>query len=143
MTPIEQAVLRKLLATAAVTALVSQRVYQLKLPQGPTYPAIKVQLIDRGATHHLRGGSKTFRTRVQVDSYAYEASGTDPYAVVSTVADAVFDALDGKAPFTTTSPSDLRVTGAFLIDRTPGYESEELKIVRLREDYWVWGKKLT
>lgn len=139
MTLIEEAVIAKLKATSAITALVSTRVWQLMLPQGPTLPAIKVQLVDKDPSHHLRGTSKTFQTRVQVDTYA--AIGTvDAYKKANDIADAVEAVLDGKAPFTS---GDLKVTGGFLMTRTPAYEAEEIKAVRVRQDFAVWGKVLS
>jgi len=85
----EQAILERILALSAVTALVSDRVFMLKLRQGETLPAVRVQLIDEGESQHLRGGAGIFQSRIQVDVYAAEDTGGDPYASASEIALAI------------------------------------------------------
>jgi hypothetical protein len=137
----EQAVLERVLDIADVAALVGARGYLLKLPQGPTLPAVRVQLIDEVGDPHLRGSGGPKRSRVQVDAFAPEASGSDPYAVASAVADAIAGpgdgtGLDGWIGSSGGSPA-VTVTGAFLIDRAVSYEPGELRLVRVRQDYLV------
>lgn len=127
---------------AAEVASVAGRVYQLKLPQRGTLPAIRVQLITEGEGYHLRGGGKRRRARVQIDYYAAEASGDDPYADVIAGGDEVHDALNG-APFTVGSPVTMEVTGCFRITRTPMYEPGELRQVREMQEWIVWSKAVT
>ena len=52
---ISDAVCHRLRDDAGVNAFVASRVYQLKLPQQPTLPAIRVQLISEPSVYHLRG----------------------------------------------------------------------------------------
>lgn len=123
----------------------STRVYPLKLPQQlATWPAVRVQLIDAPKDYHLRGGAGLYPAVVQVDAYAPESSGGDPYDTVTTLADEINgdDAGSGVSGWTGTV-DDLQVTGAFLIDRRPMYEpgmgtgqtGGELRLVRMMLQY--------
>lgn len=136
---VETALVTKLKATAGVTALVSSRVWLLRLPQTPTLPAIRVQLITEQNPKHLRGPIGTKPSRVQVDCYAEETSGADPYASVGTIADAV-EAAIGLAPFTVGGA--LRVQTAERVDRRAMYESEELRMVRMLLDLRIWSQRV-
>lgn len=70
MTPIlEQALRHKLINTSAISALVSTRVYPLRLPQQVVLPAITYQMIG-GPVITLHGErSKLPRQRVQITSW--------------------------------------------------------------------------
>jgi len=135
----EEAVAARLLDVAAVTAIVAQRVYVDKLPQRATYPAVLVQLVHEPTDYHLRGGWRD-RARVQVDAYAAEASGVDAYGQVMTLADAIHgdDAGSGLSGWRGDigSPA-FSVTGILRIERARGYEPDELRLLRQRQDYWV------
>ena len=123
-----------------LSTVADDRVYMLRLPQHSTLPAVVVQLIDDPEEYHLRGGSTFGRARVQIDSYAEETSGGDPYSTASALADQIngddagsglsgFQGSIGSPPFT--------VTGAFRQDRRAEYEPDELRLVRLRMDFFV------
>lgn len=139
---VEEAICERLLADGTVLSLVSSRVYQLRLPQNPTLPAVRVQLIDVGDFYHLRGGDVMAVSRVQVDAYAMETSGGDPYATAASVADAVHAALNGQQFLVADSPASLQITGVFRVDRRPMYEPDELREVRLMQEYQVWSRQL-
>lgn len=136
---VEQAVRERLLADGALAVLVSTRVYMLKLPQKPTLPAVRVQLVDEPKDYHLRGEDGATRARVQVDAYQYETA-TDPYDSVSDVADAAHDALSGQRFTDTGSPVSLEVTGAFRQSRRVLYEVEAFRLIRISQDFTVWWK---
>lgn len=130
------AVRAQLLATSGVSSRVSTRVYTLKLPDTPTYPALRVQLIDDPQGKHLRGPNSLTRARVQVDAYVKEGS-TDPYGTLHAIADAVTDALV-YAPFTQAGVS---VQSAERIDRRTLREADELNLLRIMQDFYVWSKR--
>jgi hypothetical protein len=68
----------RLLAIAAVTALVSTRVYCALLPQGSRSSAIRVSMVAGiPETLHLRGRSSVLIDRVQLDCYA-ASDAADP-----------------------------------------------------------------
>jgi len=137
----EIAIARRLAATAAVNAIAGTRVYQLKLPQAPTLPAIRVQLVTDVPGHHLRGPDGLLRSRVQVDAYVAESG--DAYTTADGLAKAVDGALDGKTFDVSdgSSPEDrVTVAAALRVDRRTLYEAEELRLVRIQQDYVVWTK---
>lgn len=121
---VEEAVVARLLSLGAVTALVSTRVYLDKLPQSPTYPCLRVTLISEQGRTHLRGADALKPARVQVDAYARENSGVDPYALVATVAAAVHGDDDGTRlegwAGEIGSPAS-RVHGCHRVDRRRSY----------------------
>jgi hypothetical protein len=137
---VEVAIVQHLSDDAGVTALIAGRVYQLKLPQGATLPAVRVQLIDEPSEYHLRGERSLTRARVQTDAYAGgEDFSGDPYAQAVAVADAVHAAMSGDI-FSVGSPIDVEVTGVFRAMRRVLYEAEELRQVRVMQDYIVWSR---
>ncbi len=140
MTP-EQAVRELVLELGAVTALVSTRVYLEKMPQSVTYPCVRVQLIDEQSSYHMRGG-KTSPARVQVDAFAKELSGIDPYALVVTVAaeingDDAGSGLSGFQGDIGASPP-FHVQAILRVARTkPVYVPDELRVLMMSQDYMV------
>lgn len=140
MTSVEVAVRRFLASQPTVTNLVGQRIYQLILPQNPTLPAIRLQVISEPVIYHLRGAVNLMRTRVQIDAYGSTTltagSTTDPYAVVNNVADAV-DAVLAGGRFTIDT---VKVTAAFRVTRRAFYEAEELRVIRVSQDFDVWSE---
>jgi hypothetical protein len=138
---VEAAVRARLATDAGLEALVGGRVYQLKLPQTVTLPAVLVQLVDELPAYHLRGGVGLTGARVQTDVYAAEASGADPYAVATAVAEAVDAALSGLKGDVGTPPGR-HVAGAFRISRRPLYEGESLREVRISQDFAVWSSPI-
>lgn len=139
MTPEEAVVARIVdLNTTAGT-----RVYQLRLEQSATLPAVRVQVIDDLDAYHLRGGAGLKRARVQVDAFAHETSGGDPYASAQALADAINgdDAGSGLSGFAgviqgSGSPG-LEIAAIFRVFRRAEYESAELRQVRIQQDYDV------
>lgn len=138
---VEQAIADRLSSDAGVSALVGTRVWQLKLPQSPTLPAVVVQLISDPSEHHLRGEVGQTRSRVQVDCYGKDSGVADPYEAVTDVAEAVSDALCGVEPFTVAgagSPSvDRYVQFVRRLSRMSMHEGDELRVVRVTQDFLV------
>lgn len=145
MTP-EEAVIERLLDITAVVALVSQRVYHVRLPQSPRLPAIRVQLISEPTDYHLRGGSGMYFSRIQVDAYAVESSGHNPYEEATDLGDAIHGGDDGSGlsgwqGLAGGSPAELRIHTVQRVDRQVGYDAGELREVRCRQDYVVhWSR---
>lgn len=138
----EEAVRTRLLAVAAVTALVSTRIYMDKLPQSPTYPCARVTLISETGAAHLRGADAVKPARVQVDAYAREVSGVDPYALANAVAAAIHgdddgSALSGWAGDIGGSPAS-HVQGCQRLERRRYYDPDELRVITVSQDYQVW-----
>lgn len=136
----EETVRAILLTLSPLTALVGTRISLDKLPQSPTYPCVRVTLVTEQAMYHLRGGEQKRSALVQVDAYARENSGVDPYALVAAVADAVHgdDAGSGLSGWTgpVGSPGPV-VQGIFRVDRRRFYDPDELRVVTMSQDYQV------
>lgn len=124
------------------------RVYMLKLPQKPTLPAVRVQRIGSVLDQHLRGPGGQQVSRVQVDSFVSDVG--DAYAAVTSLADAIRG--DGLGPGATGlwgflgelggSPA-IRVHNIQLDhDGTPDYLFDELRMLRVRQDYLVHWTEL-
>lgn len=136
---VEQAVETYLGTVAAVTSLVpAARIYQLKLPQTPRLPAIRLQVISEPKTGHLRGRNNLTRSRVQVDVYGSETVRPDPYDAIGDIAKAVEDALMGEG----FEAGGLRITGVPVGDRRVGIEAETFRAIRSTQDFAVWFKEL-
>lgn len=137
----EEIVRARLLSMAALTAVVAQRVYLDKLPQSPVYPCVRVTLVSETGGAHLRGADRVKPARVQVDAYAREVSGVDPYALASVVADAVHgdDAGSGLSGWAGEigSPAS-RVQGCQRLERRRYYDPDELRVITVSQDYQVW-----
>ena len=143
---IEQAIVERLKDQASVTALVGTRIYQLVLPQRPTLPAVRVQVIDEDDPQHLRGPVGKQQSRIQVDAYGAEAAG---YVAVAAIAAAIHgDGLGGSATGLSGfvgdvggSPAEIHIAAVQRLTRSPMYEAGELRLVRIRQDYRVtWAE---
>jgi len=129
--------------TAAVTAIVSTRIWEITLPENPVVPAIRVQIISEPLTYHLRGPNGLRRSRVQVDAYVSEravSSVDDPGANANALADAIDTCLSGATFSAGGSPAEIEVTGVFRQDRRVLREPDELRYLRVMQDYIVWSK---
>ena len=80
---LETALRAYVLADAATAAIVGQRMYPRRLPQGPTLPALDYQRVDTRRLHDFDGPDGLPRARVQVRAWgASVQSATDTAALV-------------------------------------------------------------
>ena len=130
---ITDAVCRRLRDDAGVSAFVAGRVYQLKLPQQPTLPAVRVQLVSESAAYHLRGVSNLYQVVMQVDAFAneYDMLRPDPYDTVEQLSDAIDACLSG-ARF---QLPPIAVVGSTRVNRQPLYDADELRLARILQEY--------
>jgi hypothetical protein len=140
---VEEAIWARVNSLPAVAAIASTRVYLEKLPQSPTYPCVRVQLVDDPQLYHVRGPQGSRRARVQVDAFVQEVSGVDPQARVSALSAAIdgdglgrdasglsgFIGGIGSPPF--------EIQGCFRVDRTRRYDPDELRVLTMSQDYMV------
>lgn len=148
----EAAIVERLLDIGAVTAIVADRVFMLKLPQAENRPSLRVQRIPGTRGQHLRGPDGTYRTRMQVDSYVAEAPGIDAYASITALADAVLgdglgdnaSGLFGWRGVLGGSPDMIRIHNIEVLngDTAPFYEPGELRQLRIEQDYMVHWSEL-
>lgn len=88
---IDAAVLAKLKATAAITAIVGQRIYPDSLPLTPTLPALRISFVDDNPDNEVPGFTKA---RVQISCYSNPATsnGVRSPAEVMSMVKAIKDA---------------------------------------------------
>jgi Protein of unknown function (DUF3168) len=135
MMRISDAVCRRLRQDPGVSGLVGARVYQLKLPQQPTLPAVRVQLVSEPAIYHTRGVVNCYQALIQVDAFAneFDVVRPDPYDTVEQLADVIDRCLSG-ARFTI---EPIHVTGSFRASRAPLYDPDELRLARIMQEYRI------
>lgn len=139
----EQAVLARIQQLSAVTAIIGTRAYLLVLPQSPTYPAVRVQLIDDMETQHLRGPEGLATARVQVDAYAKVQSGANPYTTASALMEVIHG--DGLGPVASgvygwkgdIGSPPFRIKNCRPMRFSKDFDPEELNIVTVSRDYLV------
>lgn len=72
---IGKAVHARLKAHAGTAALVVDRIYPLRLPPSPTYPAVRYQVITDPQTHLMGADLNELHAQVQIDCYAVTYPG--------------------------------------------------------------------
>lgn len=130
---IEEGLVYKLANTAGITALVSTRVYNLRIPQGATLPCITITRIStpRLHTHDTSGSAGTAYPRIQIDAWGVTHSS------VKAITNAVRAALEGYKGTITSGADTVTVQGALTDDETIEFDSET-ELYRSRTDWIVW-----
>ena len=86
---IEQALLTKLLATPALTALTGQKIYYVKAPQNVIAPYLTYQKISEQVAHSHQGYSHLKECRIQFSAFS------TTYMGAKAINAQIFAALDG------------------------------------------------
>jgi len=140
----EEAIVARILALPAVTAIAGSRVWLVMLPQSPVTPCVRVQQIsqvDQGL--HDRGAGGVGWARVQVDAVCKWSDGGNGYATARALTDAIHG--DGRGTgasgllgwIGTIAP--LEIQGIFsILDGVAEVDPDELEQIRIRRDYQVW-----
>lgn len=102
---------------------VSARIYPVRLPQEPTYPAITYQRISGGQENSFGGYATLENPRMQIDVWA------DTYLAAKNAAEAVHTAMNGATAYRATLISDSDL-----------YESD-IEIYRVSMDFSCWNKE--
>jgi hypothetical protein len=139
MTP-ETAFLARMMEVAPDDA---DRMYLGKGPQQPVLPVAIVLLIDDIRDSHLRGGQWHGRARIQLDVYMAEASDVDSYAEANTFYERLHGVEDGSAlagyrGHVGGTPGGMFIEEIRRLDRQSLYEPDEMRLVRIRADYFVY-----
>lgn len=121
----------------------ADRMYLGKGPQQPVLPVAIVLLIDDIRESHLRGGHRHGRARIQLDIYMGESSGVDSYGQASDFYDRLHGPEDGSGlggfrGHVGGSPGGMFLEEIRRLDRQTLYEPNELRLVRIRADYFVY-----
>jgi len=123
---------------APLTALVGPRMYAMKYPQTPTYPAIRVNKIsevDREYSHSGDFGLITSQYQIEVASSEEQAPNGNPLIEVQTVG-AILSARSDAGGFSGftgdlgVSPNELFVGVMILQDLSETYDPDELRVLR-------------
>lgn len=132
------ALIARLEAVAAVTAISSTRLYQAVLPQSPTLPALRLQRIGEIRESHLRGGVALLRARVQIDAYG---GGDDPIGAAQALDAAVVGDASGSALVGWTgTAAGLEVVAVLPVDARENFEGDELQQYRVSRDVIAWWR---
>lgn len=130
MTVIEEAIYTKLSSTDAVTDLVGTRIYPLKLPQNPTYPAITYGRVSarRGMTHD--GPGDMAWPRFQFDCYGAS------YSAAKGVANAIRSTLNGFSG----TVSTVNICAVFFMNEVDDF-NDDTEVYRIAVDFRIIHKE--
>lgn len=115
-----------LLEDAAIAAIVVDRVYSIRIPQGVRASSIVFTRVSGAGDYHLAGPSGIINVRMQVDAWAIT-----PDAAV-TLANLVKDRLDGYRGLM----GAVMVHGVFVADLREDYD-DDAQLYRAGRDYFV------
>jgi hypothetical protein len=141
---VEEAIIERIEAIAAVTDIVGTRIYKARLPMRPKLPAIRVDAVSELRDAHLRGINTLRRSRVQVDCTSGESDSGDPDHDAEVLANLVEGPGDGTGlaggqGLSTGSPS-IQITAIFPANKMERYEPDEVRQSTISRDYWVWWR---
>lgn len=132
------AVIARLEAVAAVTAIVGSRIYQGVLPQGGTFPKIRVQRVSEQDELHLRGSNGIIADRVQVDSVSDAA---DAVGIATALDAAIRGNSAGSSVVGWTGTVGGYTVAAILPGNVrEGFDAAELRQYKVMRDLLVWWK---
>jgi len=126
---IEQGLHDKLAATAAITALVSTRIYYVRAPANVTAPYVTIQKISAPRGHTYTGPSGLAEARFQLNIIA------STYTVCKSIAAAIQAVLDGFSGVMGTG--GVNVGGCFYDNETDLPYDDELGLYGLAVDYLI------
>lgn len=128
----EEALIARLLATAAVTAIFGTRITPVLRPQGEALPAATVQTVSGERRRHYQGHDELIGARVQIDCWGrnYAEAKTGARAVIAALAD----------PF---SSAITDIQGVFVdAERDGGEDASTQFIFRTSLDLLVWHRPI-
>lgn len=130
---IETTIRTRLLADAAVAALVADRVYIGIPPQRPSVPYIIVTKVDKVSPLTLDGAMGPNRLRLQIDCWA---QGADEARSLATAVNGEDDQSSrGALPGFSSRPDSVRLT-ELTVERALDYEPDT-RLYRIGADYTV------
>lgn len=120
-----------LLADATIAAVVSTRVYPVKLPQGTNTASLVYNLISEVGDAHNEGPDGLCSARIQIDAYAPTADAAD------VLARAVKERLFGYRGTMGTGGSAVEVKGVFIGGSARSDFDDEAKMHHFGRDFIV------
>lgn len=122
---IETGIFDLLSNTSAVSTLVSARIYPLRLPQDPTYPAITYRRISGVRINNLLAASGRAHPRFQIDCWG--STITSARAVATAVRQAL-NCYRGLMD---------DVTASVHIENEIDLDEDDAKVYRVSQDYFI------
>ena len=130
---IKTAIFKQLVATAAVTALIGERIFKKTLPQGTELPAINYELISKPTAGHLSGNDSILPKRPYFRFHCWSGvSDTEAETVVAAVIAALQD-FQG----TMGGGGGVTVQRSFLEEESDGYDPETESFQEM-VDFIIW-----
>jgi hypothetical protein len=127
---IRKAIRSFLLADAPIVAVVVDRVYALRIPQGIKVSSIVMTRVSGPGDYHMDGPSGLINARIQIDAWAPTADAA------ASLANLVKDRLDGYRGTMGTGGNIITVHGVFVADLREDYD-DEAQLYRSGRDYFV------
>lgn len=115
-----------LLEDAAIAAVVIDRVYPGKIPQGVSATSIVYTRVSGGGDYHMQGLSGFARHRYQIDAWAPTGNGA------ASLADLIRDRIDGYRG----AMGEVTVHGIFFEDQREDYD-DQARLHRTGRDYFI------
>lgn len=130
---IEEGLVILVQGSAAMHALIADRVYHMRLPQTVTLPALTYVRVStpRLHTHDTSGSAGTAHPRFQFDAWAVT------YDSAKDITDALRGLLNGYRSTITSGANSVVVQGALVDDEMPEYDAET-ELYHTRSDYVIW-----
>lgn len=118
-----------LIGGSAVSTLVGTRVYPVKLPQNPTYPAVTYEQVSGVRDYTLCGPNGLAWPRVTISSWALSYSGA------RALADAVRQRISGfHGEWGSSPPTQI---GSVHLDNELDLYEDEAEVYRVAQDYII------
>lgn len=136
MITIEEGLAILLKSDAGLNALISGRVYHMRIARDSAMPCLTFQRIStpREITHDTRGASGLAHPRFQFDAWART------YKDAKAVIDRLRACLNGFSGVVGTPPNTVRVQAATILDEHPEADNE-CGLWRSMSDYEIWHEE--
>ena len=137
MTTLEEGLGSYLSTYAGLVALISDRVYSMKIPQDEPLPLLTYQRIStpRELTHQSSGATGDLASpRFQFDAWAVSQKAA------KLIVDQVRAALHGKTGAIGTAPNNITIRAGLVDSEVPEY-IPDARLYRCRSDYIIWHQE--
>lgn len=137
MAVLEEGLVSYLSTYAGLVALISTRVYPVRIPQGATLPCLTFQRIStpRILTHQTSGATGDLaHPRFQFDAWATTQKAA------KAITDQVRAALNGKTGAIGAGASAVTIRAALVDNESPEYDTES-ELYRSRSDFTIWQEE--
>lgn len=135
MKDIRKALRAYLLADTAIAAIISDRVYFIKMKQGNVDPCVVFSRISGAGDYYHGGPSGLAMPRYQIDSWSKTGDAA------TTLANLIKARLSGYRGVMGTGPAAVTVQGVFMVDEREDYD-DTVQLSRMSRDYFIDHEEL-